>query len=614
MALTRGADQVSTDPTHEQDVDIPTIVASGSLLPATHRCVQVDATGANVNLNLPAANLSNKVTFYIIRTVTESNTINLNPLGGDLINGSNASIAMVNLFDFIEVRSDGVEWFVLNTNIEVGSFLSTTGGTMSGDINMGSNDITNIDNMNMTGEFIEANTLNVVKVYKEADLPDTLVAGTHYILQTPLVFTTSKTFPSGGDVEISSTNVASNTITYSGTGTFFLGTGIVGIRINVQINSSSTGTLFGVTGDSGPNSFVFWGNGGADLWDDLGTITSFGAGILQNVIMSRFDAGLKFVNTLGYFSTLTNWFNLSDQGIDFLTFDSAIEQINATNGGYAPFPNEHIFNIDNSAVVFAFVGLIQNVASGDRYFNPAGLLSTSPGVVVIDCANLADSGTSAELFLTGNTAVTDIPAAGALVEINLNANWTFIDVERLIVNVSGAVESIGRRPAKIKIDANINIEPVSSTKSLSIKTILVSPPPVDITFTNGTNLVNETSTALVDGDLISFRDTAGTLPAELRTDVVYYVVNKVANGFQVEYTPGDGAIAFTDDGTPVNSYQAATPHGSTPTNNIQSGSPRDLIPQATVPATLNSDSFLVVMNNQDAIDIEVKSGYQRYFV
>ena len=55
MALTEGADQVSTDATHEQDVNIPTIVVSGSLVPATHRCAQVDATLANINLNLPAA-------------------------------------------------------------------------------------------------------------------------------------------------------------------------------------------------------------------------------------------------------------------------------------------------------------------------------------------------------------------------------------------------------------------------------------------------------------------------------------------------------------------------------------------------------------------------------
>jgi hypothetical protein len=135
-----------------------------------------------------------------------------------------------------------------------------------------------------------------------------------------------------------------------------------------------------------------------------------------------------------------------------------------------------------------------------------------------------------------------------------------------------------------------------------------------VTFTNATNLINEATTALSDGDLISFRDAAGTLPAELRKDVIYYVVNQNANDFQVEYVPGGGAIAFTDDGTPVNSYKESEFHGSAPTNQITNNNPRDLIPQGLIPATLNSDTVLVVVNNDDTVDIEVHSGYQRHVV
>jgi len=579
MSLTTGNDLVATDATHEQDVNIIELVASQTLIPATHRRVTVDTTAGSVILPLPPASSSGGVVFFVHRSVTISNTLSLVPDGSDLINGSNDSISLPNLYDWIEVISNGISWMIINesASLETGT------------------------------------TLNVVDVFEPADLPDTLVNGTNYVLHAPITVSTSKTFPSGGDVEWSSTNVATNKITYDGTGTFIIGTGAVGVRLNVQIDSSSTGTLFGITGSGGANSFIFWGNGGADGWDDLGTYTSFGALIQENVIMSNFSASLKSVDTTGYFSTLTNWFNLSDQSIDFIIWDDTIERITIANGSYTPFPNERIFNIDAAADVFAFISLIQN-PNGDRYFNSAGLDSTDPGVICQNCADLEDSGTSAELTLTGNTAVTDIPAVGALVEINLDVSWLATDVERLIVNTDGSVESIAKRSAKIKIDGNINLKPASSAKSLSIKTVLVKPPALTVTFTNGTNLINDTATARSDGDLISFRDTAGTLPAELRTDVVYYVVSQLTNSFQVSYTSGGSAIAFTDDGTPVNSYKEAELHGSTPTNTIANGSPRDLIPQATVPATINSDSFQVVINNDDAVDIEVNHGYQRYFV
>lgn len=270
---------------------------------------------------------------------------------------------------------------------------------------------------------------------------------------------------------------------------------------------------------------------------------------------------------------------------------------------------------------------ISQIIDDDKFIIPVAFVADDAiGFVAATSKNSRDIGVnslangfqenstvSAELNLSGNTAVTSIPALGALVEINLNQDWIATDVERLTVTTDGVVRLDDLKNIKLKIDGNINLEPATASKSISVQAILLTPPPITVTFTNGTNIVNETATARVNGDLVSFRDTVGTLPSEIRDDIVYYVVNQTANTFQVSYTLGGSVVTFTDDGTPINSYQFCELHGSKPTNTISAGSSRDLIPQATVPATPLSKSFIVVTNNDDAVDIQVNNGYQRYF-
>ena len=135
-----------------------------------------------------------------------------------------------------------------------------------------------------------------------------------------------------------------------------------------------------------------------------------------------------------------------------------------------------------------------------------------------------------------------------------------------------------------------------------------------VTFTNSTNIVNETSTARVNGDFLSFRDTAGTLPTGIRPDIVFVVINQTTNTFQLSYTTGGGAVTFSDDGTPVNTYRVATLHGAIPSPDVQATDPKDLIPQAIIPALIDSTMFAVVINNTDDVDIEVNSGYQAYSI
>jgi len=469
------------------------------------------------------------------------------------------------------------------------------------------------DNVFIPGELRVDKLLNVVEVYKVSDMPNTLVDGTLYRINAPLIFSNGeeKTFPAGSKIEITSTNVKSNTITYSGTGTFLNGGGNIIIFTSIEFIATSTGALFDLTG-SGVASGISQNGGGWSGWIDLGTLTSFDAVSQQNMLIVDFDSGIIMNGVITYFSNNCLWANPSDSGTDFITFDDAITDLSMLSVSFLPQGTEHILNIDSNANVNAFINNILSVSAASLYFNPSGLDKTSPGVNVSDSSNIEDSTVTAELFLEGNTATTLIPAAGALVEPNLNVSWTSEDVERLTIDANGATTSDSLRPVKLKNDSNINLAPANASKSLSIRTVMAFPTSNTVTFTNSTNLINETATTLSNGDNISFRDTAGTLPSQIRKDIVYFVVNKLTNTFQISYTIGGSAISFTDNGTPVNAYKVSELHGSTPTNEISSSAPRDLIPQSTIPAVLNSKSFLVVINNDDTVSINVSSGYQRY--
>jgi hypothetical protein len=77
-----------------------------------------------------------------------------------------------------------------------------------------------------------------------------------------------------------------------------------------------------------------------------------------------------------------------------------------------------------------------------------------------------------------------------------------------------------------------------------------------VTFTNATNLLNDTAHGLSAGDKILLRNSGGALPAELEQNRVYFVINANANDFQVALTSGGSAVTFTDDGTGTSQWHS----------------------------------------------------------
>lgn len=78
-----------------------------------------------------------------------------------------------------------------------------------------------------------------------------------------------------------------------------------------------------------------------------------------------------------------------------------------------------------------------------------------------------------------------------------------------------------------------------------------TPSPRTTTFTNATNLVNDTAHPYSNGDPVTFNPATGTdsLPTGLTAQTKYYVVNANVNDYQVSLTVGGSAVTFSDDGS-----------------------------------------------------------------
>lgn len=395
-------------------------------------------------------------------------------------------------------------------------------------------------------------------------------------------------------------------------GTLFDTSGSTGTFTAVTDNSFSGEAITSVTDSGGiarfnftapPTLFVnqkvtiigFVTNTGYNV---TGTISATGAGFfeIQTIPFGTDEA-------VGSFSsdsiTLTDTATIVIDG-DTLVIDT--DESLAYDGGYT------VYNaLTNSFSINAVD--VPGIETGS--WSQKGLDQSDPRVLASNSPGLSDSTASIEASLLTNTLATDIPAVGAKVLISSNVDWISASEERFkLAHVHEAVY-VGNEPETIKLDGNILLEPTISTKNISCQFVRMEEARVIVTFTNGTNIINETGHTLVNGNVITFHNGLGTLPVELRDDIIYYVVGAATNTFQVSYTVGGAAIAFTDDGSGTNTYALADLKGSIPIEPIAAGSARTLVPQSLTRVENGDSIFVVVTNEDDATNILVDTGYYR---
>jgi hypothetical protein len=108
--------------------------------------------------------------------------------------------------------------------------------------------------------------------------------------------------------------------------------------------------------------------------------------------------------------------------------------------------------------------------------------------------------------------------------------------------------------------------------------------------------VNEVGTPRVNGDTIRFSNSGGALPTGLYADVLYFVVNKAANTFQLAYVAGGGVINFTSDGTGTNTYRVSALIGIEDSASSSAATPGKLQPMGSI--NISQDQMITVMVRQ----------------
>jgi hypothetical protein len=127
-------------------------------------------------------------------------------------------------------------------------------------------------------------------------------------------------------------------------------------------------------------------------------------------------------------------------------------------------------------------------------------------------------------------------------------------------------------------------------------------------FDNTTDRVNETAHGLANGTSIRFSNSGGALPAEIRDDQFYFVVNAATDYFQIEETVGGGVIDFTDDGTGTNYYSLGEYIVSSETeNSLASGSVATFPSFSLVEVATGDKIGIFVDNHTNTNNITVKN-------
>ena len=412
---------------------------------------------------------------------------------------------------------------------------------------------------------------------------------------------------------------------------------ILGIDFNIDsITSSTTGALFTATNitvtmknltlaAANSSKLIDFSGTGAQVLvlqeiisfvsPVIATINNAGNTVIQDCAFISATTGITFSGTLndnlninltGFLSYTGKAIDLGSSEFNTITFDAlTFSGTGGSNTDLDGLASSGNIKTGGAAVViectFSLTGTkLSNIESSDVLWN------------FKENRRVKNSTVSAEIQVFGNSTTTTIPAGSVGARVLMNVTGaTGTELNRITVATDAVSTYIGIEDSEILFDGNVLLEPASSTKDLACQFVSICLPQTVVTFTNATNLINDTATPLVDGDQITFKDNAGTLPTGLFDNIIYFVVSKLTNSFQVSYTSGGSAITFTTDGSGTNSYKIADLHGSIPHLPIAANSPRTLIPQALHTLITDDEISIVVINQDDAVDIDITDAYYR---
>lgn len=466
----------------------------------------------------------------------------------------------------------------------------------------------------LISDIVKSTSFRKIAINSAADFPTpvggviTLETNINYVISQPLVVITNRlVIPASGQIQISGA-IAGSVLFYAGVGAMISGTSVDRLLL-VDSTFVSNDIMFNITSGVSAQSFV---NCNLSVFQaaDLGNVTAISFFLISSVLQG-FDQGLNFQNNPISAIINTNIVNTPNTvGCVYFSYSGTMPFISAINTALNSFgSNETLFDIDPALInVNGYFSGIIALPTG-TIFKAGSLDQTHLTFKFITCVNIADSTVKIQHNLNNNSLITDIPAQNAWVIVNGGTDFSSSLSERMLGLSDGGATYIGLEDITAHASGIVNFEPSLASKHLAAAFMYVSGDQTIVTFTNAANTIDKVAHGLVNGNTISFKNTAGTLPAELRKDIYYFVVNAVADTFQISYTLGGAVIAFTDDGTPTNSYAIALNGGGIGRADIFALNPQDVTPISLLTITTNDEVYVIVSNETDAVDIKANYVY-----
>ena len=226
------------------------------------------------------------------------------------------------------------------------------------------------------------------EIFTEADLENLpqysggVITFTSSVSLTIQAFiTTSIRFDiSGGNLKFNGPDINA-TLEYSGTGTFFSGTG--GIRsTEVSFFSSSTGTFLNLTNPEGNVRLVNIRNCTLIGWDSLGSINDFNALLLRNTSILNTINGFDLVNTgVATLSTAVIGQSAPTNGGALYNIDGIEDvTVNITQMEGSFFPSSSLLRVDPDIGSGSLIVVSNNTFKSDSLFDTAGTAGTFQSV------------------------------------------------------------------------------------------------------------------------------------------------------------------------------------------------------------------------------------------
>ena len=392
-------------------------------------------------------------------------------------------------------------------------------------------------------------------------------------------------------------------ITYTGSGTLFdtaeMGNNIKRIT-DITCVFTGGGTLFDLTGTNPIGAFVI-DNMLIVAPSSLGTLEGFV--YASNAIrMLNFGTGLTLTNM-----TITDINRLqllgTNQSTTFLNFTGTVQgSITISNVNATLNTNEYLFDFNTGVTytgttVHNVVPILTGSANEDNIFASGSYTQKDPVFHFDGNVYIPDSSASARLGFQDSSTETVIDQIAVPVRIN----GTYVNgfEERFTSDSDGVMTYTGLETIAVSARAYISIEPVTGINILMGCYIAwTDAATTEVTFTNGTNTVNCSAHGLSNGTSIRF-STGGTLPAEIRDDQFYWIVNAATDTFQVSRTEGGAVYTFTDDGTGTHYYSLGEYIDASEVTTEASTNSSDNIAIEALVEVMTGDKIEVFCDNHD---------------